>query len=184
MHVATKKEIYMKWNNMRISFIYEVFYIDISLLIGSTSNYAGDGPTERVNSLDFNGFKVSKNGFRYYITHINETVLQTRFPHNNIHVGDEAIQLNGMYCQHIQNVAKYIETTDVNCISLKSTSTQIFFTEKRQQETTTPVTQVTKSPTSNNALAESPTAFSILNSVKRKRNNGMCYLLTADISMT
>jgi len=110
-----------------IRFIILLFYFpysDISLLIGSSSNYAGDGPKVRINSLELNGFKVEKSIFRYFVKEKNNYVLTSKFPGNSINIGDEIIQLNNLYCEHIGNVFKYIETTDIQHIQIKCKTTE------------------------------------------------------------
>ena len=81
-------------------------YCDISLLIGSSSNYAGDGPINRTNSLQLNGFKIVKIMPRFHISEINAELLSIKFPNNIINIGDEVVKLNNMYCEHIGNITK------------------------------------------------------------------------------
>jgi len=94
-------------------------YRDISLLIGSTANYAGDGPVTRTNSLEVNGFIITRINLRFYVTEINRNVLDTIFPVSSICIGDEVMKLNDIYCEHIRNVTKYLETSQIRCITLK-----------------------------------------------------------------
>ena len=107
---------------------------DISLLIGSCANYAGDGPTKRINSLQLNGFKILKTGSRFYIDEINDAVLLTKYNTNAIHVGDEVIKLNDVYCEHIGNVRKYIETTQITKIYLRNKVSGICYTQSMQDD--------------------------------------------------
>jgi len=100
-------------------FINFVCYIEISLSIGSNANYAGDGPTARTNSLELNGFVISKFMHRYYIVQVNATVLRIKFPNNVINIGDEVIKVNDMYCEHVRNIKKLTETEQVRTIILK-----------------------------------------------------------------
>jgi len=116
--LKTKKEISSIFRTVN-TFI-NFFYCEISLLIGSSSNYAGDGPKTRINSLDLNGIKIVKSSLRYYITEINKYILDSIFPNNNINIGDEVIQLNYVYCEHIGNVTKYTETNEIRHIQLRS----------------------------------------------------------------
>jgi len=96
-----------------------VHYIEISLSIGSKANYTGDGPTARTNSLELNGFVISKFMHRYYIVQVNANVLRNKFPNNAINIGDEVIKINDMYCEHVRNIKKLIETEQVRTIMLK-----------------------------------------------------------------
>ena len=107
---------------------------DISLLIGSGANYAGDGPTKRINSLHLNGFKIKKTDSRFYIEEINDAVLFTKYNTNAIHVGDEVIKLNDVYCEHIGNVRKYIETTKITMIYLRNKDSGICYAETMHDE--------------------------------------------------
>ena len=54
-----------------------------------SANYAGDGPTKRVDSLILNGIEIKKIKSRFYITAINNTILCQKFPDNIVHVGNE-----------------------------------------------------------------------------------------------
>jgi len=56
--------------------------------------------------------------------------LNIRFPNNNIRLRDEVISLNDIYCEHIRNVTKFIETTHIYKICLKHSLTQIVYTEE------------------------------------------------------
>ena len=77
----------------------------------------------RVNSLHFNGIKIRCIESRYHISEINDDVLREHFPHNRIHIGDEVIKLNNEYCEHLRNVMKYIETTRIQSLNLRSART-------------------------------------------------------------
>ena len=77
----------------------------------------------RINSLQLNGFKVQCVESRYYISEVNDDVLREHFPENHIHIGDEVIKLNNEYCEHLRNVTKYIETTRVESLNLRSAAT-------------------------------------------------------------
>jgi len=55
--------------------------------------------------------------------------LNAIFLNNSIRIGDEVMKLNEIYCEHIGNVAKYIETTQLRSISLRNTLTQNCYTE-------------------------------------------------------
>ena len=79
---------------LNISRFRDYFKYEISLLIGSTANVAGDGPQIRANSLHLNGFKICRMEFRYYISEIKEDILNERFRNNHIQVGDEVIKVN------------------------------------------------------------------------------------------
>ena len=94
--------------------------LNISLLIGCSSNYAGDGPVTRTDSLQLNGFKIARIMLRYHISEINTELLSYIFSNNNINIGDEVIQLNNLYCEHIGNVTKYIESTIIHNIQIRS----------------------------------------------------------------
>jgi len=107
----------------------EVYTLEISLSIGSTANYAGDGPTTTAQNVDLNGFTVTKIALRYYIVTKNHHILGIKFPNNSIKIGDEVISLNDMYCEHIRNVRKYIEMTHIHSIKLGSITTQQIYTE-------------------------------------------------------
>jgi len=82
--------------------------------------------TKRFNSFDVNGIKIlkttSNSARRFFIGEVNETTLEKRIPNNSIDVGDEVIQINNSYCEHIGNVSKYIETTHIKTIQLKKRS--------------------------------------------------------------
>ena len=39
----------------------------------------------------------------------------------------QVIQINGFYCEHLGNVSKYIETTDIQSMQLKNTSTGLLY---------------------------------------------------------
>ena len=114
------------------------FTCDISLLIGSKANVAGDGPKVRINSLELNGFKIRCVKFRYYISEINEVVLREHFADNHIQIGDEVIKVNNEYCEHLRNVTKYIETTSVHCIHLRHVRTGEYYTETETIVTSIP----------------------------------------------
>jgi len=98
---------------------YSVFYIEISLLIGSSANFAGDGPMTRTNSLELNGLVISKIRLRYYVVQINANVLTMKFPNTVISIGDEVIKINDVYCEHIGNITKLIETKKIRSIMIR-----------------------------------------------------------------
>jgi len=88
---------------MRTSF-YCFCYTEITLLIGSVANYAGDGPRTRISSLELNGIEISKFAQRFYVNQINVTVLRNKFPNDAINIGDEVVKINDSYCEHIRNI--------------------------------------------------------------------------------
>ena len=98
-------------------------FLDISLLIGCSSNNAGDGPVTRRDSLQLNGFKIARIMLRYHISEINVELLSYIFSYNNINIGDEVVQLNILYCEHIGNGTKYIESTIIHNIQIRSSIT-------------------------------------------------------------
>jgi len=101
----------------------KMFYQEISLLIGSSSNFAGDGPKTRVNSLELNGVKIVKTLLKYYVAEVRIAIFRKLFPHDSIQVGDEVIQLNNTYCEHIGNVSKYSETNNIYHIQIRNKTT-------------------------------------------------------------
>jgi len=115
-------------------------YNEISLLIGSTANFAGDGP-RRVDSLELNGFKIWKNSLRFYITELNENLLRAKFSNNSIQVGDEVLKLNGFYCEHLRNVTKYVETTIIHSMQLRKRITGIYYDVAQQNTNPDSTTQ-------------------------------------------
>ena len=56
---------------------------------------------------------------RFFVVEVNEVTLQKKGASNNVEVGDEVIQVNNLYCEHIRNVTKYIETTHISSIKLR-----------------------------------------------------------------
>lgn len=83
------------------------------------TNAEADAGLKRFNSLNVNGIKILKVASRFYVSEINEAILTKKIPTENIAVGDEVIQINNLYCEHIRNVCKYIETTHISSIQLK-----------------------------------------------------------------
>jgi len=130
-------------NSLRDRHFNKRYHVDISLLVGSTANYAGDGPTVRSDSMLLNGLKIQKISMRYFVADINVYVLRAIFPNNNVKLGDEVISLNDIYCEHIRNVTKFIETTQISKICLKSALTQILYTEEKVQVNPVSLTQST-----------------------------------------
>jgi len=98
----------------------EIVYREISRQIGSTANYAGDGPPKRFNSLNINGLKICKVGSRFHVADVNQHVLRSKFTNHIIHIGDEIIKLNEMYSEHLGNVTKYIESTQIQSMQLRN----------------------------------------------------------------
>lgn len=103
------------------------FVFDISRLIGSAANYAGDGPTKRYGII-----KVSS---RYYVDEIYDNIFRNRFPLSAIKVGDEVIKINQFYCEHLGHLSKYIEKTPItHIIQMISKVTGECFVEESSTE--------------------------------------------------
>ena len=113
-----------------IEFFYYYFYYNISLLIGSKANYAGDGPKRIENSFYGNGFKICCMESRYYISEVDENILAWNYPCNDIQIGDEVIKLNDTPCENLQNVQKYIKNNEIQCLNLRSIRTNQYYTER------------------------------------------------------
>jgi len=105
-------------------------FIEISLLIGSTANYAGDGPTRKYNCLTLNGIHIIKRSSRYHVEDINQDVLREKFANCSININDEVIKVNEYYCEHLGNVAKYIEKTPVRYLQLRNAITGRTYSEQ------------------------------------------------------
>jgi len=88
-----------------------------------TNAIADAGVTKRFNSLNVNGIKILKSASRFYVSEINEAILTEKMPTEDIVVGDEVIQINNLFCEHIRNVSKYIETNHISSIQLKKRGT-------------------------------------------------------------
>jgi len=108
-------------------------FIEISLLIGSTANYAGDGPTRKDNCLSLNGIYIIKRSTRYHIEDINQDVLRRKFANCSININDEVIKVNQFYCEHLGNVAKYIERTPVRYLQLRNVITGQTYSEQANE---------------------------------------------------
>jgi len=108
----------------------------VSLLKGSSANYAGDGPTRRYGCLNLNGIYVVKISSRYYVEEIYHNVIMDRFPSNSIKIGDEVIKVNQFYCEHLGNVSKYIEKTHIRYLELKSKLTGENYYEESHEAST------------------------------------------------
>ena len=100
----------------------------------------------RVNSLHFNGISMRCIESRYHISEINDDVLREHFPHNRIHIGDEVIKLNNEYCEHLRNVMKYIETTRIQSLNLRSARTGEDYAESMVMSTEMPVQNIGMNP--------------------------------------
>ena len=125
------------------------FYHAISLLIGSSSNYAGDGPTRRYNCLRLNGFYVEKRQGRFYVDEMFDDVLWNKFHAYAIKVGDEVIQLNNIYCEHLGTVAKYMGNYRIKSIQLRSKeSGNCYYEQEVENETETIFEQNTQASSS------------------------------------
>jgi len=144
-----------------------VYTLDISLSIGSTANYAGDGPTTTTQAVDLNGFTVTKIALRYYIVTKNHHILGIKFPNNSIKIGDEVISLNDMYCEHIRNVRKYIERTKIHTIKLRSITTQQIYTETMHVQRGT---EDSRQQTTNTTNTSGTTGYTT--TPKRRREEG------------
>jgi len=76
--------------------------------------------TRRYGCLALNGLYVSKQSFRYFVEEINETVFRNKFRDSPIQIGDEVIKVNNLYCEHLGNVGKYLETTNISSLQMIS----------------------------------------------------------------
>jgi len=103
---------------------------EISRLIGSGANYAGDGPTRRYGSLNLNGIHITKIASKYYVDEIYGAVFRDRYPRSAIKVGDEVIKINRIYCEHLGHVGKYIEKTPIKLLQMKTKLTGEYFVEE------------------------------------------------------
>jgi hypothetical protein len=95
-------------------------YVDVSLLIGSSANYAGDGPSRQERSRRLNGISALRSHANYHVATIDEDILRAKFPENDIRVGDEIIKINDMYCESFRNVQSYIENNSIRNITLRN----------------------------------------------------------------
>ena len=95
-------------------------YFEVSLLVGSQANYAGDGPSRQDRSRRLNGISAIRSNFNYYVATIDENILSAKFPGNDIRIGDEIIKINDMYCESFRNIQSYIENNSVRNITLRN----------------------------------------------------------------
>ena len=138
--------------------------LDISLLIGCSSNYAGDGPVTRTDSLQLNGFKIARIMLKYHISEINAELLRYIFSNNNINIGDEVVQLNNLYCEHIGNVTKYIESTIIHNIQIRSSINGCIYV----------LTSRDRVQMSNRDEIMQPSAVAMYSTPRRKRKSMNC----------
>jgi len=69
--------------------------------------------------LELNGLVISKFRQRYYVVQINSNVLNSKFPNTVINIGDEVVKINDIYCEHIGNITKLIETEKIRSVMLR-----------------------------------------------------------------
>ena len=71
-------------------------------------------------TLRLNGLHIEKRQGKFYVNEICEEVLSSKFRSSSIEVGDEVIQLNTVYCEHLGAVTNYVEKNRIKNIQLRS----------------------------------------------------------------
>ena len=78
--------------------------------------------SKKYRSLILNGLYIEKRQGKFYVDEIHDEVLRNKFSNYAIKVGDEVIQLNGIYCEHMGAVTKYVENNRIKNIQLRNRS--------------------------------------------------------------
>ena len=76
--------------------------------------------SKKYRSLILNGLYIEKRQGKFYVDEIHDEVLRNKFSIYAIKVGDEVIQLNGINCEHMGAVTKYVEKNSIKNIQLRS----------------------------------------------------------------
>ena len=85
-------------------------------------------PRKISNSIHLNGFDICCIKSRYYISEIDENILALNFPSHSITIGDEVIKVNDTYCEHLRFVKKYIGSTKILSLNMRSITTNQYYT--------------------------------------------------------